>query len=502
MKLNKLFLAISVFFMLGLAVFAKPATSAKKIKVVTTIFPEYDWVKEIVGEKADNVELTLLMRNGVDLHSYQPSIKDIAKISDADIFIFVGGESDEWAEDAVKNAKNKSLKVINLLEVLGDKVKNEEIVEGMEHDEEEHEHSHSKEVSTFEDSDVEDRSLADWAGDWQSPYPFVLSGELDEAWEEKAEDGKKSAAEYKEYYAKGYKTDIKSLSISGDKITYTYDSGKTVSAQYKYTGFYIQHWSGGTKAAMYRFVAVDKNTGAPVFIEINDHMIESAKAEHFHLRMSNTGFDDIVDVETSFPTFFPSSMSASEIAEHLAGHHHHEEEKDEHVWLSLSNAMVLCDSICDALSEKDAKSASVYKKNAASYKAKLSALDKKYKVAVSNAKNKTLLFADRFPFRYLADDYGLSYYAAFAGCHAETEASFKTIVFLSNKVDELSLSTICKIEGKNDRIAKAVIANSKTKNLKIVTIDSLQSTTDKQIKKGTTYLNTMEKNLEALKQAL
>ena len=120
-----------------------------KLSIVTTIFPEYDWVREILGDKADNAEITMLLDNGVDLHSYQPTADDIVKISDCDLFIYVGGESDGWVEDALRNAANRNMKVINLLEVLGDSVKTEEIVEGMqeEHedahahdDEEEHEH--------------------------------------------------------------------------------------------------------------------------------------------------------------------------------------------------------------------------------------------------------------------------------------------------------------------------------------------------------------------------
>ena len=478
--MKKLLAFAGILLALGMgSAFAKKASDENKVKVVTTIFPEYDWVKEIVGEKADDVELTLLLNNGVDLHSYQPSVKDIAKIQDADIFVYVGGESDEWVDDVLKNVKKPNQKVINLLEVLGDRVKAEEVVEGMEHehhhdehghdhDEHGHEH-HGKEVKTFEDHDVKDRNLSDWAGEWQSPYPFVLDGSLDEAWEEKAEDGKKTAAEYKEYYKTGYKTDIASVSIKGDKITYKYDNGKTVSAKYKYVGYFIQLWSGGTKGAMYRFERTDKKSDAPKFIEINDHMIEPAKAEHFHLRMSNESFDAIVDPEKYWPTFFPASMSAHEIGEHLSGH---------------------------------SKNAGTYRKNLASYNAKLSDLDSKYEAAVKAASKNTLVFGDRFPFRYLVDDYGLKYFAAFSGCSAESEASFKTIVFLSEKVNELDLQRVCQIESGNGKIAKTVISNSKNKKAKVLVFDSLQSTTAKQIKKGATYLGAMEKNLEILKEAL
>jgi len=339
MKINKIFAVAGVLLALGCgSVFAKNAKAeTNKLKVVTTIFPEYDWAREVIGENADNVELTLLLNNGVDLHSYSPSVKDIAKISEADIFVYVGGESDEWVDDVIKNAKNPNMKVINPVEVLGNRVKNEEIVEGMQHEHHHHdEHGH-------DDHDDDD--------------------------------------------------------------------------------------------------------------------------EHEH-------------------------------------HHHEEDEKDEHVWLSLRFAKTLCGAIADALCEKDAANAAVYQKNLASYTAKLDALDAKYTEMVKNSSKKVVVFGDRFPFRYLVEDYGLKYYAAFTGCSAESEASFKTIVFLSEKVNELDLQYVCQIETGNGKIAKTVISNSKNKKAKVVTFDSLQSTTAKQIKKGATYLGAMEKNLEVLKMAL
>ncbi len=531
--MKKIFLILAVFSALTTSVFAAKAKKSDKLKVVTTIFPEYDWTREILGDNAKNVELILLLGNGVDLHSYQPSIQDIAKISTADIFIYVGGESDGWVADALKNAKNKNMKVINLLETLGDKVKAEEVKEGMQsEEEEEHAHHHGKEVSTFEDNEVKDRSLSDWEGSWQSPYPLVLDGTLDEAWEEKSEDGKMTAQEYKEYYKTGYKTDIASVTIKGNKITYNYDNGKSVSAKYKYTGYFIQVWSGGTKAAMYRFESMDKKSAAPRFIEINDHMIKPAEAEHFHLRMSNISFDAIEDPEKYWPTFFPASMSGKEIAEHLSGgHHHHDEndeeehdhhdheaeeghhhhhhhdgedevEYDEHVWLSLRFAKVLSAEIASALCEKDSANASTYKANLAAYSSKLDALDSKYAAAVKAGSKNTILFGDRFPFRYFVDDYGLKYYAAFVGCSAETEASFETVIFLAKKVDELSLNNVCQIESGNGKIARTIIQSSKNKNAKILSFDSMQSVTSKDIKKGTTYLGLMQNNLEVLKEAL
>lgn len=303
-------------------------TKDKKIKIVTTIFPEYDWVMQILGDKADKADVTMLLDKGVDLHSYQPSTADIAKISEADVFIYVGGESDEWVEDVLKEAKNKKLKVINLMDVMGDKAKEEEVKEGMQPEEEEH--------------------------------------------AEEAKDGKEEE----------------------------------------------------------------------------------------------------------------------------------EVEYDEHVWLSLKNAKIFTKKIADVLSEVDKDDAKTYQANYESYAKKLDDLDKKYADAVASAKNKTLVFGDRFPFRYLVNDYGLDYYAAFVGCSAESEASFETVTFLAKKIDELGLGNVLTIEGKNHKIAKTVVDNTKNKNQKVLTLDSMQSTTAKDVKDGATYLGIMEKNLEVLKEAL
>ena len=301
-----------------------------KLSIVTTIFPEYDWVREILGDKADNAEITLLLDNRVDLHSYQPTADDIVKISDCDLFIYVGGESDDWVNEALKNASNKDIRVIPLLDVLKDTIKTEEAVPGMQV-EEGHEHEDEQE---HEDE------------------------------------------------------------------------------------------------------------------------------------------------------------------------HKHEGEKDEHVWLSLKNAGILIRVISKSLQEMDPDNKDTYADNSDAYVKKLSALDADYQAAVDGAARKTVLFGDRFPFRYLVDDYGLSYYAAFAGCSAESEASFETISFLARKVDELKLPCVLTIEGRNHQIAETIVANTTAKNQKVLTMDSMQSTTSKDVKNGTTYLSVMEKNLSVLKEAL
>lgn len=293
-----------------------------KLSIVCTVFPEYDWVREITSGHEENFEITYLLSNGSDMHSYQPTVDDMIKISSCDLFIYIGGESDKWTKDAIKQAKNKDLKTISLLDSLGSSVKEEEHKEGMQ------------------DSDEED--------------------------------------------------------------------------------------------------------------------------------------------------------------------HDHEEqaEYDEHIWLSLKNAETLCNSIAEEIYSLDPENKSDYQNNLTDYCKQLENLDTQYSETLSNIPNKTLIFGDRFPFRYLVDDYGLDYYAAFSGCSAETEASFETITFLSDKIDEINANTIFTIEGSDDSIANAIISSTEKKNQKIAHLNSIQSVNSEQVKNGTTYISIMESNLDILKEAL
>ena len=324
-------LLLSVFAAAIFSLVACNETSDKKpeqtkLSIVTTIYPEYAWVKEILGTHFNSVKLELLMKNGVDLHSYKPTAQDIAKIASADMVIYVGGESDEWIEKALEATPKKGRSEINLMKILGDRVKAEEVIEGMQA-EEEHEHHH---------------------------------------------------------------------------------------------------------------------------------------------------------------------------------HDHDEEvENDEHVWLSLKNAEIIVQKIAAEIAKLDSAHASVYTQNVNAYVAKIQSLDNDYRTTVESAARKTVLFGDRFPFRYLVDDYGLKYYAAFVGCSAESEASFETIAFLANKMDSESLPSIFIIENGNEKIAKAVLAASKnSKNAQILILNSMQSVTEKQIDEGADYLSIMKSNLENLKKAL
>lgn len=470
--------------------------SDNKLKVVTTIFPEYDWVKQIAGSEVLNMELTMLLDNGVDLHSYQPTADDIMKISDCDIFIYVGGESDEWVEDALKEAVNKDMQVINLLDVLKDSVKTEESMPGMQAEE-----GHNHGYPHFADSDVQNRDLTDWSGEWQSVYPYFEAGDLDAVMEKKAENGEKTADEYKAYYETGYKTDVEKIVIDGENSTMEFTkNGTPAKAVYEYKGYQIYDYESGSRGVRYFFEAVSGSADAPKYVQFSDHGIAPGKAEHFHIYAGNESFDALSEEMENWPTYYPADMTGSEIAEDML--EHEEKEYDEHVWLSLKNAQTLCNAIANALETADPAHKDNYAANAVSYIESLASLDAQYQETVSDAPQKTFLFGDRFPFRYLVDDYGLNYYAAFAGCSAESEASFETISFLAKKMDELGLKNIMTIEKSDQKIAKTILENTNEKNQKIFTLDSMQSTTSEDVASGTTYLSVMESNLNILKEAL
>ena len=294
-----------------------------KLSIVCTLFPEYDWTKELLGGQDDNIELTYLLNSGLELHTYQPNAQDMITISECDMFVYIGGESESWVDDALREVTNPDMKVIRLMDIIGNSVKEEEIKEGMEAEAEE------------EDADSEE-----------------------------------------------------------------------------------------------------------------------------------------------------------------------ETEYDEHVWLSVRNAGIICKALCDTLCELQPEQADTYRANLEAYTQKLDALDKDFADMADSASVKTVVFGDRFPFRYLVDDYGIDYYAAFVGCSAETEASFETITFLAEKLDELQLDTVFTIENADNSIANAIISSTENKNQQIAVLNSMQSVNADAIAGGASYLTIMQDNLQVLKEAL
>ena len=192
-------------------------------------------------------------------------------------------------------------------------------------------------------------------------------------------------------------------------------------------------------------------------------------------------------------------------AEAGGGHRHGDgadHAPDEHVWLSLRRAGTLVGAIAEALAAADPAHADAFRANAGAYRAKLAALDADYAAAVAAAPRRTLVVADRFPLRPLAEDYGLDWAAAFPGCSAESEASFRTVAGLAAKIDETGARCILTLEGPDHRLAETVRGATRSKDQPIVVFDSLQSVTLARANAGETYLGAMRRNLAALVEAL
>lgn len=184
------------------------------------------------------------------------------------------------------------------------------------------------------------------------------------------------------------------------------------------------------------------------------------------------------------------------------GHHANKVSYDEHVWLSLKNAVRILETLETALVNIDADNKDFYCENADSYKAKIVALDDEFAKITTLADGKVLIVADRFPFLYMAKDYGIEYYAAFPGCSAESEAGFETITFLAEKVKAYNVSTVFQIETSDGSLVETVINASGVQNVKRGILDSMQSVSKEKIDDGYSYFSAMQYNLESLREAL
>jgi zinc transport system substrate-binding protein len=464
-----------------------------KINVVTTIFPPYDFTREVAGDK---VNLTMLLKPGAESHSYEPSPQDIIKVQNCDVFIYVGGESDAWVERILESMDTSRMEIVTLRDCV--EVVEEVIVEGMQDEEEGHSHGH--EAFTIED--VKDRALTDWAGDWQSVYPHLLDGTLDPVMEHKAESGEKTAGEYYEQYKTAYVTDVDRVSISADSMTF-YRNGVPAKAQYAYRGTGVIEEDDGSLWVRYKFEAAgNPPKGAPRYIMFSDHLHAPAKTEHFHIYASDIGFDALMaDTNpVNYPTYYPAALTKDEIVAEMIGHDHEEEvEYDEHVWTSPKNAKLIVQKITGILKQRDASNAAEYERNASSYLAKLTELDNSFQNTINGAKRKTFIFGDRFPFRYFADAYGLNYFAAFPGCSTETECSAATLVFLVDKIRAEKIPVVFHIELSNEKIADAISEETGARKLLLHAVHNISQ---RDFDRGENYYKLMSQNVQNLKEAL
>lgn len=185
---------------------------------------------------------------------------------------------------------------------------------------------HEEETKTiakgyFEDSAVKDRTLSDYAGEWQSVYPYLLDGTFDQVFDYKAKLGKTmTAAEYKDYYTVGYKTDVKQIIITDTTMEFVKDDGQTAKAEYRYVGYRILQYKKGNRGVRFLFEAVNPVAGAPKYVQFSDHNIAPVKTAHFHIFAGNESQEKLLEEMDNWPTYYPTKLSGFEVAQEMIAH--------------------------------------------------------------------------------------------------------------------------------------------------------------------------------------
>lgn len=183
-----------------------------------------------------------------------------------------------------------------------------------------HSHDHTSDIAKgyFEDSQIAARELSDWAGEWQSVYPLLVDGTLDPVMAHKAEHGDKTAAEYRDYYEIGYKTDVNRITIDGDKISFIRD-GETASGEYAADGHEVLTYKKGNRGVRFIFKKVSGDAAAPAYIQFSDHRISPEKADHYHLYMGDDRAK-LLEELTNWPTYYPADLTPAQIVEEMNAH--------------------------------------------------------------------------------------------------------------------------------------------------------------------------------------
>ena len=393
-----------------------------RLQVVATIFPQYDFARQIAGDRAD---VYMLLKPGEEIHSYEPTPQDIKMIQNSDLFIYTGGENDVWVENILASLGEekggpRTVRLLDLVETF-----EEEELEGMMPEKGEHDHGHGSEEEAEEGHDHE--AEGDHEHETEEDHDHEAEEDHDHETEEdhdhESEDGRDHETE-----------------------------------------------------------------------EGHDHETED---DHDHV---------------------------SDAATITGGHTHvHGGEPDEHVWTSPENCVILIRALTEEFCSADPANAELYRTNGDACREAFEALDSQYLEMAAKAGRKTILFGDRFPFRYLAEELGLTCYAAFSGCSAESEPSAATIAFLIDKAAEEQLPVVFQIEFSNGNIARAVseaaqvkikrnaakraegageAAGTEIPRIQVLQLHSCHNVTRNEFNSGETCLSLMTKNLEALRTAL
>ena len=273
-------------------------TEGKKLQIVTTNFPSYDFARAITKEDA---EVTMLVKPGAETHSFEPSPQDIITIQNADLFIYTGGDSDEWVDGILESVQNKNFHVFKMMDAVN--LIEEETVEGMQ--EEEHEHDHADADHANEEAD-HDHEKADQAEEheeegpemdehvWTSPKNAITIVEkLEETLSGLDESHKDSFKANSESYVK----ELEELDKSFKEVV---DSGKRkeiiVADRFPFAYFCKEY--GLSYFAAFPGCSTDTQPSAATIAFLTDKVKEDKIPVVFHIEMGNEDMVNAISKDT------------------------------------------------------------------------------------------------------------------------------------------------------------------------------------------------------------
>ncbi len=411
-------------------------------EILCSSYPVYEWTSAIVGD-SPNIEVTLLMANGVDPHNYQASAQDIAKIHTTDLCIYIGGDSEYWIGDAVVSDS------LSLMNALTDYVVEKAYSEGMEEDD-----CCAVAAELGEECDI-DHSTEIVEDDCDLPCCEEVVEHSEDCDHDHDHDDCCEVVEVVEEEECELECCLEVVEIIEEE-----------------------------ECELECCLEVE----ATVECELDDH--SDCDHDHDH------------GIISSILSFFTGSTCELDHEHDENCGHDHEGQADEHIWLSAKLAMVACEIITDTIIELDPTNASIYSTNLEAYLTELMEIDDAFQAIVDDSEINTLIFGDRFPFVYLLTDYNIDYYAAFSGCSTDTEASFETIIFLTEQLNATDASAVCYVSETNRSIAEVIVNSSDDATQPLVQFTSMETITPAEREAGVSYLDLMWQNVDALAAAL
>lgn len=364
--------------------FAKPLVSV-------SVPPQKYFVEKIA---ANTLDINVIIPAGTDEHNFDFKPATMKKLEKSDIYFTIGLEFEKPMLYKFKDLF-KNLQIVDTranIKALYTSAENDyddgEHDKHAEHKHEHGEHSHKHTPAVFKESQVKNRTLSDYAGEFQSVYSLLKDGSLDDVFYFKALNTEKTAKDIKQYYEIGYKSDIDKIIISKDSMTFIKGKEK-LSGSYAYKGFKIFTYKSGKMGVRYQFENTDKGSKAPKFVQFSDHNIEPTKTSHFHIFFGDESFEKLNKEMDNWPTFYTASMKKEQIIEDLIAHI--DLGNDPHIWLDPILVKIQASTIAKALIAKYPQHKALYEANLAKFQAELDALNAEISALFEKSKNKKFI---------------------------------------------------------------------------------------------------------------